>query len=264
MEQNSHNNTNKHTHHLVPFKVYVVTLIALLILTVLTVGVSYIDFGKGNIYVSMGIATIKASLVMLFFMGLRYDNNLNRAVILSSFGGLAIFFFYAAADSWTREKPKLVEVKAAAVAISLDELKKLELGSAELASKGKEIYNVNCASCHGTEGKGDGIAAAALNPHPRNFHGALSDWKNGASAKAIYVTLANGIPGTGMASYQTLPVADRWALVHYVRTFLSEKPASASGDAKYAAAIKADGIGGSGPAVKATIPIDFAIDRMTK
>lgn len=37
------------------------------------------------------------------------------------------------------------------------------------AAKGKEIYAKFCASCHGATGKGDGPAAAALNPKPRNF-----------------------------------------------------------------------------------------------
>lgn len=37
------------------------------------------------------------------------------------------------------------------------------------AAKGKQMYNQYCATCHGLTGKGDGQAAAALNPKPRDF-----------------------------------------------------------------------------------------------
>lgn len=35
--------------------------------------------------------------------------------------------------------------------------------------EGKKIFEINCVACHGAEGRGDGAAAAALNPKPRNF-----------------------------------------------------------------------------------------------
>ena len=40
--------------------------------------------------------------------------------------------------------------------------------TAENSEKGKALYQINCAPCHGTGGKGDGPASAALNPKPRN------------------------------------------------------------------------------------------------
>jgi mono/diheme cytochrome c family protein len=44
-------------------------------------------------------------------------------------------------------------------------------GSAQAgdAAAGKSVFDANCASCHGTSGKGDGPVGAALNPPPRNF-----------------------------------------------------------------------------------------------
>ncbi len=64
--------------HISPTKTYVYVGIALLILTVITVAASYIDFGSMiiNIIIAQVIATIKALLVLLFFMHLKYENKL--------------------------------------------------------------------------------------------------------------------------------------------------------------------------------------------
>jgi mono/diheme cytochrome c family protein len=90
----------------------------------------------------------------------------------------------------------------------------------ELVEKGKTLFSTNCASCHGTEGKGDGVAGASLNPKPRNFHD-LNGWKNGAKFSQIYKTLQEGITGTAMPSFSTLLPEDRIAILHYIRTFTS-------------------------------------------
>lgn len=261
-----HKHDDKHGgHHLVPLKIYFVTLAALLVLTIITVGASYLDFGKLNIFVSMGIATVKAGLVMAFFMGLRWDTNINRAFILSAFVALAILIFFGASDLWTRDKPIPVKVVSASGPMSKEDFAKLEISTPELVAKGKEVYNVNCTVCHGAEGKGDGIGGAALNPKPRNFHGPASDWKNGSSGKSIYVTLANGIAGSGMASYKALAPEDRWALVHYVQTLTTDAQKEGKADGLFAKAVAEDGIGSAGAAApKATLPIDFAIERATK
>ena len=53
---------------------YSLIFAALICLTLLTVGQSYVDLGKANLIVVILIATTKASLVVSFFMHLRYDN----------------------------------------------------------------------------------------------------------------------------------------------------------------------------------------------
>lgn len=58
----------------------VVTACALLVLTCITVAVRYMDIGEFNIYIALGIAVIKASLVALFFMHLRWDRPFNMIV----------------------------------------------------------------------------------------------------------------------------------------------------------------------------------------
>jgi mono/diheme cytochrome c family protein len=170
----------------------------------------------------------------------------------------------SAADLWTRGQAVPVKVKSAAAALTLDEINKLMVSTPEQVAHGKELFAVNCAVCHGPEGKGDGAGGAALNPKPRNFHGPLSDWTNGDSVKAMYATLVFGVPGTGMASYKALASSDRIALIHFLHTWTPQVEAASKGDQKFAAALKEDGVGeGAGSAPKALLPIDFAIERIT-
>ena len=93
----------------------------------------------------------------------------------------------------------------------------------EMIDKGKNLYNMNCASCHGNEGRGDGVAGANLNPKPRNFHD-LSGWTNGVTLPMLYKTLHEGITNRGMASYSNLPPEDRLNMIMYIRTFAQYPP----------------------------------------
>lgn len=87
----------------------------------------------------------------------------------------------------------------------------------ELLAKGKTVFQINCASCHGALGKGDGPAAMALNPRPRNFTEGY--WRYGSGLARVVRTITEGSPGTGMASFAMLPLEDRIAAAHYVRSF---------------------------------------------
>ena len=87
----------------------------------------------------------------------------------------------------------------------------------ELLAKGKALFSVNCASCHGPNGFGDGPAAVALNPKPRNYHEGY--WKYGGGVARIVQTISTGSPGTAMAAFTNIPLEDRFALAHYVRSF---------------------------------------------
>lgn len=103
------------------------------------------------------------------------------------------------------------------------DINKAVIPGADLLERGKSLFESNCAGCHGTEGKGDGIAGATLNPKPRNFH-STDGWKNSPKISGIYKTLQEGIPGSGMASYSTLLPQDRFAIIHYIRTFYPDPP----------------------------------------
>jgi mono/diheme cytochrome c family protein len=100
---------------------------------------------------------------------------------------------------------------------------KVSMSTPELLQKGKELFKANCSSCHGDNGEGNGSASATLNPKPRNFH-SLQGWTNGSKISQIYKTLQEGITKNGMASFAYLPPADRFALIHYVRSFTTGHP----------------------------------------
>jgi caa(3)-type oxidase subunit IV len=264
MAQNHDSHHGSHGHHLVPIPVYFYTLLALLVLTVVTVGASYIDFGKFNIVVNIGIATVKAALVMAFFMGLKYDTNLNRAYILSSFVGLTIFIVLSATDIWVRPNPKPVAVKSAASQVTKANLNAYVTNDPQLKLMdiGKKVYDTNCVSCHGPAGKGDGVGGTSLNPKPRNFSDDGSTWTFGNSAKSIYYVLMEGSAGTGMASYKTLLPEERWALVHYVLS-MGNGAKIGKADAKADAGIEAELASAGGPP-KPKIPIDMAMEKVAQ
>ncbi len=96
-------------------------------------------------------------------------------------------------------------------------------------ARGRELFRANCVSCHGDNGLGDGPTAATLTPKPRNFH-VLQGWKNGSKVSQIYRTLQEGIPGSGMASYNYMPPGDRFALAHFIRQFATGQPADEPAD----------------------------------
>ncbi|AFN73284.1 Cytochrome c subfamily, putative [Melioribacter roseus P3M-2] len=103
------------------------------------------------------------------------------------------------------------------------DLNKVKSPSEEMLAHGKELYDANCQSCHGSEGRGDGPAGAALNPKPRNFH-QQDGWTNGRTIDMMYKTLQEGIIQNGMAAYEYLPPEDRFAIIHYIRTFAEFPP----------------------------------------
>ncbi len=58
------------------YRIYIIVWLALLIMTGVTLGVSYLNLGMGNVAVALLIASVKAALVALYFMHLRFENRL--------------------------------------------------------------------------------------------------------------------------------------------------------------------------------------------
>ena len=89
--------------HVVPLKTNLTTLIALIILTALTVYTAkFVDLGPHNLTLAIAIASVKATLVFLWFMHLKYDGVANRVIIFSTLAFLALFIGFSAGDIWTR------------------------------------------------------------------------------------------------------------------------------------------------------------------
>ncbi len=86
---------------------------------------------------------------------------------------------------------------------------------------GQKIYAVNCASCHGPTGLGDGAAGAALPVKPRSL--VEGQWQHGGSSVELFNTITNGIAGSTMASFKHLKPKDRWALVQMIRQLTQNK-----------------------------------------
>ena len=90
------------TEHVVPLRIYLFVFFSLLVLTGTTVAVAFVDLGPLNNLVAMGIAVLKATLVILFFMHVRYSTRLTPLVIASGLLGLIIMVGLTLADYATR------------------------------------------------------------------------------------------------------------------------------------------------------------------
>ncbi|HEY6467570.1 MAG TPA: cytochrome C oxidase subunit IV family protein [Candidatus Acidoferrales bacterium] len=89
--------------HVVPVGVYVAVFIALMCGTALTTGVAYIDLGEFNTVVALLIAFAKMSLVILFFMHVKYHKGLTRIAIICAFFWLGIMMTLTLSDELTRK-----------------------------------------------------------------------------------------------------------------------------------------------------------------
>src|SRR5881409_4318294 len=88
--------------HIVPKKVYFVIFLALLVLTAVTVTVSFYDLGRLNAVVALTIAVFKATLVILYFMHLRYSSRLTQVVVAAGVCWLIIMIALTLSDYLTR------------------------------------------------------------------------------------------------------------------------------------------------------------------
>lgn len=90
------------TAHIGSVRLYVSVFLALMVLTGLTVVVAYFDLGLLNTPVALAVAVLKASLVVLIFMGVRHNTPLTKVVVVSGFLWLFILFGLTMADYLTR------------------------------------------------------------------------------------------------------------------------------------------------------------------
>ncbi len=88
--------------HVVQPKTYYAIFAVLIVLALATTFIAFLDLGKFNAIVAFLIATIKASLVVLFFMHIRYERRLTFVFAVAGFCWLAIFLVLTFGDYLTR------------------------------------------------------------------------------------------------------------------------------------------------------------------
>jgi len=91
--------THPQVGHVMPLSTLFAVLGTLLVMTFVTVAVSWFDFGRFNLWIALGIAVFKASLVLLFFMHLKYDRPMNAIVIIVSIALVVLFIAITLTDS---------------------------------------------------------------------------------------------------------------------------------------------------------------------
>lgn len=89
--------------HVAPKSMYYLVFLALMVGTALTVAAAFVDMGALNNVVMLAIAITKATLVVLFFMHVRWSTRLTWVVAASGFFWLLILFGLTMQDYLTRE-----------------------------------------------------------------------------------------------------------------------------------------------------------------
>lgn len=86
-------------HHIIPFKTLLNVFLALVALTVLTVLAAWFDLGPLEIPVALGIAAAKATLVVMYFMALKYDKPVNSMVFIVGTSFVGVFLIFTLFDT---------------------------------------------------------------------------------------------------------------------------------------------------------------------
>ena len=90
------------TAHVLPTRLYYTIFAILMICTLATVLIAFLDLGPFNIVAALTIAVFKATLVVLFFMHVKYSTQLTWAVVLGSIFWLGILLALTMSDYLTR------------------------------------------------------------------------------------------------------------------------------------------------------------------
>jgi cytochrome c oxidase subunit 4 len=88
--------------HHVPKSTYFTVFGGLMALTLITAAVAFVDLGRLNVVVALAVAVLKASMVVLFFMHVKYSPTLIKLVIVAALVWLAFLFGIVLSDYLTR------------------------------------------------------------------------------------------------------------------------------------------------------------------
>ncbi len=95
----------------------------------------------------------------------------------------------------------------------------------QLVAQGAQLFAENCSACHGTAGDGAGVCAPFMAPQPRDFTSGTFRFKTTPGGEMpsdsdVFKTVSAGLHGTGMPPWRFLLTdQERWAVVHYIKTF---------------------------------------------
>jgi mono/diheme cytochrome c family protein len=92
----------------------------------------------------------------------------------------------------------------------------------EAARRGQQVYAENCIGCHGAEGRGDGLAAAFLDPLPRDFQKGKFKFRSTPSGELpveadLLHVVSCGLNGSAMPAFPLMPEPDKKDVVAWVR-----------------------------------------------
>ncbi len=86
---------------------------------------------------------------------------------------------------------------------------------ADAAAAGAEVFKINCESCHGVQGHGDGPVSDALDPAPKN----LAELQTTAGDDYLYWRVNTGKEGTAMVAWKGILTDEQiWQVISFVRT----------------------------------------------
>src|SRR4051794_22040207 len=85
VDPHASSNADPHAGHHVPMSTFNIVIILLMVLLIVTVIAAFIPLGELNMLVAMTIACIKALLVILFFMHVKYSSRLTKVFVAASF-----------------------------------------------------------------------------------------------------------------------------------------------------------------------------------
>ncbi len=119
---NSHAD-HQHFAHPMPVWQLLAVFFALIVLTILTVYQATFEMGNMELVLSLFIATIKAALVVLFFMHMIHDKPLNAILFLSSFIFVALFIGFTLMDAHAyRDTKEYIQVDSPRAAAPAEDL----------------------------------------------------------------------------------------------------------------------------------------------
>jgi cytochrome c oxidase subunit IV len=137
--------------HISPKSVYFTIFGSLMVLTAITVGVAFLNLGALNFPVAITIAFLKASLVVLFFMHVKYSSKLTKLLVGSTFFFLASLFGLTMTDYLSRgwhTSPRGTTTAGMMPKLAAAALTELPAATEQALANPQPLFEATCGSCH--------------------------------------------------------------------------------------------------------------------